>query len=691
MAVVSLVDECRQWFKSKVGVEVTETPRDMAFCAHTILDKDRILEVENATKDPRFADSLLVTSDPHICFYAGVPLVAPDGHALGALCVMDRTPHQLNDIQRAGLKALSRQVVAQLELRHKAKQLETEVGERSRAEARLREQFDELTANKAEMERLLNLAHQSRRTLLSTIEDEKRAGQKMRESEEKFRQLAENINEVFWISDPQKNRILYVSPAYERIWGTPSQPLYDSPRTWLDAIHPEDRGRVIDALPKQQLGTYDVEYRIIRPDKRVRWIHDQGYPIKNQAGQTYRIVGTAEDITARKLLEDQARQSQKMESVGQLAGGVAHDFNNILAVIQMQAELLQGSEGLTVDQAEYVEEITSTVQRAASLTRQLLLFSRREVFQPRDLDLGEAITNTLKLLRRTLGENIKIALRLSPQPSYVHADPSMIDQVLLNLAVNARDAMPQGGDLVIETGVVDFDELSAGQSAQARVGSFVRLTVSDTGCGIPADIMPKIFDPFFTTKEVGKGTGLGLATVFGVAQQHQGWVNVYSEVGRGTTFRVYFPRLEKSVAAKTTTPTLTSLQRGHETILLVEDDPALKTSVRRALAQLGYRILEAATGVKALEVWAQNKAKIALLLTDLVMPDGITGKDLAQRLFKERPGLKVVYMSGYSAEVAGKDLQLTDGVNFLSKPFPASKLAKTVRDNLDNVRAGAET
>jgi len=243
--------------------------------------------------------------------------------------------------------------------------------------------------------------------------------------------------------------------------------------------------------------------------------------------------------------------------------------------------------------------------------------------------------------------------------------------------------MPKGGQLIIETAGIEFDEFAAAQSAETRPGSFVRLSVSDSGGGIAPEIMPKIFEPFFTTKEVGKGTGLGLATVFGIVQQHQGWINVYSEVGHGTTFRVYLPRLARNSVPKTLEPSLADLRRGDETILLAEDDPALRVAVRKTLSQLGYRILEAPTGIKALEVWRENRGEIRLLLTDLVMPGGMTGYDLAQRLLEESPNLGVIYMSGYSAEIIGKQLPLKEGVNFLTKPFQSRKLAQIVRDRLD--------
>jgi CheY-like chemotaxis protein len=275
--------------------------------------------------------------------------------------------------------------------------------------------------------------------------------------------------------------------------------------------------------------------------------------------------------------------------------------------------------------------------------------------------------------------------KFAMQPLYIHADAGMMDQVLMNLTVNSRDAMPKGGRLVIETSAVEFDESVRGQSAQARPGSFVCLSVSDTGCGIPAENLPRIFEPFFTTKDVGKGTGLGLATVFGIVQQHNGWVNVYSEAGHGTTFRIYLPRLAGTVVQKTEQPMLAPLRGGSETILLAEDDAFLRASVRVILLQLGYHVIEAINGVEALEIWKQHREEIHLLLTDLVMPGGITGRDLAGRLLRENPKLKVIYASGYSAEAAGNDFPLEEGVNFLTKPFQTAKLAQALRQQLDSI------
>jgi len=408
-------------------------------------------------------------------------------------------------------------------------------------------------------------------------------------------------------------------------------------------------------------------------------------PVRDKAGKHYGRIWTFRDITGRRKLESQLRQSQKMEAIGQLASGVAHDFNNILAVIQLQAGLLKAEQNLTPGQLNFAAEIEAASQRAANLTRQLLLFSRKQALQLRDLDLNEIVTNITRMLQRILGAHIQTQFKYSCERLMIHADAGMIDQILLNLTVNARDAMPKGGQLVIETSAVEFDAAGAVQTSHARPGRFACLSVSDTGCGIPPEIMPRIFDPFFTTKEVGQGTGLGLATVFGIVQQHQGWINVQSEVGSGTTFRIYLPRLDQSPDNQADSSSPASVRGGTETILLVEDDSALRASMRITLSRLGYQVLEAATGLEALKIWKLQRCEIRLLLADLVVPGGMTGRELAGLLLQQEPRLKVVYCSGYSPEMAGKNFVLQEGVNFLAKPFETYKLAQTVRNCLDGV------
>ncbi len=517
------------------------------------------------------------------------------------------------------------------------------------------------------------------------ITKRKRVEKELSATHEQLQQLLAHSPAVIYALKLEGEKIIpqVMSENITRLLGfTVSEAMSDD--WWIGQLHPDDRDGATASLAETgSLGTSRTEYRLRHKDGSFRWVEDNRRLIRDAAGPPSEMVGVWTDVTERRKLEDQFRQSQKMEGIGQLASGVAHDFNNILAVIQMQAGMLQTDESLSPDNLESVEDIRAAVQRAAALTRQLLLFSRKEIMRQQDLDLNQSIDSMTKMLRRTIGEDIKMQFKLAPQPLFIHADAGMMDQVLMNLAVNARDAMPAGGQLVIETSGVEFDAFAASQSAQARTGSFVQLSVNDSGCGIAPEILPKIFEPFFTTKDVGEGTGLGLATVFGIVQQHRGWINVYSEVGHGTAFRIYLPRLAGDAVSQVSPPVPTAMRGGHETILLAEDDPSLSVSLRKALALLGYHVLEASTGVKALEVWKQNREEIRLLLTDLVMPDGMTGKDLAQRLLQENPKLKVIYMSGYSAEGVGKDFPLTEGVNFLTKPFQAAKLAQTIRTALD--------
>jgi len=508
---------------------------------------------------------------------------------------------------------------------------------------------------------------------------------KMEESQARLAMAVEQAAETTVITDTS-GTILYVNPAFEKTSGyTRAEALGQNPRLLKSGKHDDEFYRQMwDVLKRGEVW----QGHFINKHKAGKLYEEEATisPVRNATGKVINYVAVKRDVTHELQLETQFRQSQKMEAIGQLAGGVAHDFNNILAIIQMQADLLKSGGNLSPAQLESAEDIGTATQRAAALTRQLLLFSRKEVLQLRDLDLNQSINNMTKMLRRTLGEDIELQFKFAMEPLFIHADAGMMDQVLMNLAVNGRDAMPKGGRLIVETSTVEFDESVRGQSAHARPGSFVCLSVSDTGSGIPPEILPRIFEPFFTTKDVGKGTGLGLATVFGIVQQHQGWINVYSEVGKGTAFRIYIPRLAKMTGQEPEQIALTAMRGGDETILLVEDDVALCASVRKILSQLGYRVLEAVNGVEALEIWKQHRDEIHLVLTDLVMPGGMNGKDLGKKLLKENPKLKVIYASGYSAEVIGQDFPVEEGVNFLTKPFQAQKLVQTVRNCLDKAR-----
>jgi PAS domain S-box-containing protein len=390
----------------------------------------------------------------------------------------------------------------------------------------------------------------------------------------------------------------------------------------------------------------------------------------------------AGDITERQNLEAQLRQSQKMESVGLLAGGVAHDFNNILTVIQGHNSLLT-SLPLAEEALDSARQIGLAADRAANLTRQLLTFSRRQVLQPKNLDLNEVVSNMTKMLRRLLGEDITLQVNYASNLPLVHADPGMMEQILMNLSINARDAMPKGGKLFVDTAATKIDESAARRMHGASPGDYVCLTVRDTGKGIPPEVMPHIFEPFFTTKDVGKGTGLGLATVYGIVQQHRGWVKVSSKVKEETVFQVYLPAIAESGVMREVVAPQQEIRGGSETVLVVEDETPLRQLVKSVLQRYGYRVLEADSGVDALPIWLQYKDQISLLLTDMVMPHGVSGRELAQRLRGDKPELKVIYSSGYSLAVVGADMVLREGLNFLQKPYNPRKLAQAVRDCLD--------
>ncbi|MFO1501142.1 MAG: PAS domain-containing protein [Verrucomicrobiota bacterium] len=518
------------------------------------------------------------------------------------------------------------------------------------------------------------------------ITERKRAEETLRQSEERFRELANKIEEVFLITDPQSHQLHYVSLGLREDLGVSGETAISSAWKWLDAIHPDDRKRIqLAAQTKQEGGHYDEIYRIVRPDGSVRWIHDRAYPVKGEEGRVVRVIGIAADITQRHLLELQLRQAQKMESIGQLAGGIAHDFNNLLTVIQGHANLLLDLPECGRDLRESAEQISLAAERSAALTRQLLTFSRKQAMQAAPLNLNDAVRDFAKMLKRILGADVVLEVRCAAELPPVHADVAMLEQVLMNLVVNARDAMPAGGKLFLRTKlqVLNAEHLHLQARPQAKPGEYVCLEVEDTGCGISQANLTRIFEPFFTTKEVGRGTGLGLATVYGIIEQHRGWLTVYSEVGLGTVFRVYLPALS-SFAEKPKELAAIEMVGGHETILLVEDEPPLRMLVRDLLERLGYTVYEAGSGPEAEKIFQEFDGRIDLLLTDVIMPGGITGFELAKKLRVDRSDLAVLYTSGYSQELVCRDQQLQEGVNFLQKPHPPRLLAESVRAAIDS-------
>jgi PAS domain S-box-containing protein len=633
------------------------------------------------------------------------------------------------------------------------------------------------------------------------ITDRKLADEKIRESEERFRQLADNMHEVFFVVSSDLRTKLYLSPSYEELWGRTVQSAKDDPASFIEGVVEEDREKLFAHIAAAQKGMTPpaIEFRVQRPDASIRWVLSHAAPVKDVAGNVYRITGSAldvtdrhiaedalrdsetrfrllgeatfdgvvisvdglireanhglgaifgctveeaigrpildfvdpdshlevksrmalassgvyecvgrhssgrkifievaakkyvykgevariaaiRDVTERRLLENQFRQAQKMEAVGRLAGGVAHDFNNLLTVImtytEMLAEDLAGNDSYAGD----LGEIRKASEAAASLTRQLLAFSRQQVVEPKLVLLEDVLTNADKMLRRLIGEDVELVTTVGEDRCSVLIDPHQLEQVIMNLAVNARDAMPGGGKLTLETSIVDLDAEYASDHWPAFAGRFAMLAVSDTGIGMDERTRARIFEPFFTTKELGKGTGLGLATVYGIVKQSNGFIWVYSEPGKGTTFKLYFPLVAGEASAnevETKKPT-----RGTETILLVEDSAVVRAAATRILQRAGYTVLEAPTSRSAVDIAAKKHDRIDLLLTDVVMP-GLSGREVAEAFMRLRPDARVLYMSGYTDDAVVRHGILQSGIAYLQKPFTGEALTAKVRAVLD--------
>jgi two-component system cell cycle sensor histidine kinase/response regulator CckA len=632
----------------------------------------------------------------------------------------------------------------------------------------------------------------------------KNAQQHARDHEERFLQLAENIDELFFVMNAQHTETLYINPAYEKVFGRSCQSLYDDPKSFVEAVPPDDRERLLHYMSRIQRGENPgkIEYRVLRTDGETRWLLAHAVPIRNEQGEVYRIAGVAlditdsrkveselkesserfrklaqasfdailitqdgivydvnrghadmfgyasveevigrpvtdfvaeeslaeverrftnnvegtyqlvgkrkdgrrilleatgathviagrsaritalRDITERRSLEDQVRQAQKMEAVGRLAGGVAHDFNNLLTVIMSYTDML--SEGLSVQdpRADDLDQIRKAAVTATSLTRQLLAFSRHQVIEPRLVNLSDVVSMSNKLLNRLIGEDIDVVTIITKEPVAVMIDPGQLEQVIMNLAVNARDAMPRGGKLVLETATVKIDADYARDQWLENSGRFAMLAVTDTGVGMGEDTLARIFEPFFTTKEVGKGTGLGLATVFGIIKQSNGFIRVSSEIGQGTTFKIYLPLVDRPTERYEGQPDLVQLPVGTETVLLAEDAAAVRAAARQILERYGYTVLEAPSGKDALNIALKRQAPIHLLLTDVVMPE-MSGRELAEQFCELRPSAKVLYMSGYTDDAVVRHGILSADIAYLQKPFSPATLARKVREVLD--------
>jgi PAS domain S-box-containing protein len=517
------------------------------------------------------------------------------------------------------------------------------------------------------------------------ITERKRTAETIVYERELLRTLLDLLPDSVYIKDLD-SRFLMANKTLAKRFGrdNPAQLIGLSDKDFF----PAERAAILRAEEEKVIAGETInenEETFVLPDGQKRTLVVTKVPFRNSQGQICGLVGTGRDVTERKQLEEELRQSQKMEAFGQLAGGVAHDFNNLLTVILGHIALLQLQESLNPDQAAGLVEIAKAAERAANLTRQLLTFSRRQLFQPKPLDLNEVVANTSKMLQRLIGEHIGLETHFAPGGAPILADGTMMEQILINLAVNSRDAMSKGGRLIIQTAAVVISEADALANPKARSGAFIRLKVTDTGCGIGPKEMEHIFEPFFTTKEVGKGTGLGLATVFGIVVQHHGWIEVESKVNAGATFYIYLPRLPESEKSQTEFSRIPEVRGGNETILLVEDEAPVRSLARTLLEHKGYHVIEADSGLSALEIWQEQRDAIDLLFTDMVMPEGISGRELAARLLVEKPGLKVIYTSGYTDDMLGENSPLRNNPNFMEKPFDSHKLLKQVRDCLDGM------
>jgi PAS domain S-box-containing protein len=519
------------------------------------------------------------------------------------------------------------------------------------------------------------------------ITERRAAEAAVQSSEMLFRSVWENSVDGMRLTD-ETGVIIAVNKAYCNLVGMEAEQLEgklftivyaesENPQAILERQREHFRARAANRKIQRQYTLHNGQVMALEITDSLIELH----------GQPLLLFSLFRDVTTQRRLEEQLRQSQKMEAIGQLAGGVAHDFNNILTVIHGHASLLLSCE-LEESASRSAQQISQAAERAAALTRQLLTFSRRQLIQPRKLDMNKIVGNMTDLLGRLLGEDVSLQLNYCQSPAMVEADVGMMEQVLLNLAVNARDAMPKGGKLSVRISIVDLNEAHVQHHPEARVGRFVCVSKTDTGCGIPPENLQRIFEPFFTTKEVGKGTGLGLATVYGIVKQHQGWIEVESTVGKGTTFRIYIPYVGSAQAETEKPTTQISIRGGTETILLVEDEKSVRELVSRVLKKYGYKILPASNGVEALETWNQHKDEISMLFTDLVMPDNMNGRELAEKLWAERPGLKVIFTSGYSTDIVGKDFKLEPELNYLQKPYQPQALALAVRRCLDEKHAG---
>jgi two-component system, cell cycle sensor histidine kinase and response regulator CckA len=543
--------------------------------------------------------------------------------------------------------------------------------------------------SKQQLQRLLKAIRDSWAQAIQ-CQHEAHSLQALRAAEQRYRVLSELTSDYAYLLRIKTDGSMvceWVNEGFTAITGYTLEALA-RPGDWTSFIHAEDVSIVSQRLRRWMMGQTDIsEFRIITQHGEERWFRDYTCPVRDEhEARIVRVYGAGQEVTERRRLEEPLRQSQKMEAIGRLAGGIAHDFNNLLQVISGYSDMLQRRLTRHSTLCRYVQEIKNVAEQGAMLTRQLMMVNRKPSFQPQVVDFKGIISNIAPMLRRLLGEDIELITSVTPGLGQVTADPGQLEQVILNLAVNARDAMPQGGRLTLEATNVKLDAPLASRMEGVAPGEYIKLMVGDTGSGMDADTLAHIFEPFFTTKAPGKGTGLGLFTVYGIVSQNGGHMQVQSTPGVGTTFTVHLPRVDAPIEAIQAEPAPQPALHGGETILLVEDEPVVRDLIRQVLHATGYEVLEATTGEQALHVSSAHRGPIHLLLADVVLP-GLSGPEVAAQLGSTRPNIQLIYISGYAPETVQRYGISDKHCLFLQKPFTPTTLLATVRQALDAAQA----
>lgn len=624
IVLLTLIDEERQFFKCQIGLPEPwatkgETPFTHSFCRH-VVDLGEPLVIEDAREHPVLRTNLAIT-DLNVIAYAGVPLITSDGFALGTFSVVDIQPRKWTGREIEILQAFAVGVMAALEL------------------------------------------HAEKRAALA-------AAEALEEGRALMQQVTENVDDILWLLDARTGKLIYVTSNVSRVWGIEAEALMEDLDRWRQRVHPDDLPLVDTRFQSALAGeATSIEFRIIRDDGSQRWLKTRLFPIFDKQGDQFRLVGTTEDFTERRDMEHQLLQAQKMQAVGQLAAGIAHDFNNLLAVILGSAELLtERVEDPADDELKAIQEAT---RRGAEIVSQLLSFSKKQSFSPTVLNLNDVLRDMEPLIKQTLREDVELMLQLVEQLSPIEMDPGALNQVVVNLLVNAREAMPKGGAVAVKTAMADVDALFGEMHGGIKPGSYVCLTVSDTGRGMDESVRARAFEPYFSTKGTWEGGGLGLSTVIGIVERSGGTISLYSEPGIGTTVKIFFPTAVRP-ATRDVAPSLASSPGSGERVLLVEDNEMMLSILMRILESSNYVPVAARSGREALKR-LETSEPFAAVLTDVVMP-GMSGRDLLGHLRRADFRGQVIFMSGYTSEILDRHGVLPNEVHYLQKPFTRAEV-----------------